>query len=125
MFSCKCCEISKSTFSYRTPPVAASVSSILLTFKLGRIRIKKSLKIFKIKCRTPEWKFKYQLERLPFCHINNKVCGFIFLPKERVMSICPFIQIKLSSTLSKFYIAVMYADITMKELKPFMHNVVK
>ena len=81
--------------------------------------------MFKIKCRTPEWKFKYQLERLPFCHINNKVCGFIFLPKERVMSICPFIQRKLSSTLSKFYIAVMYADITIKELKPFMHNVVK
>ena len=24
MFSCECCEISKNTFSYKTPPVAAS-----------------------------------------------------------------------------------------------------
>ena len=25
VFSCECCEISKNTFSYRAPPVAASV----------------------------------------------------------------------------------------------------
>ena len=29
MFSCEFCEISKSTFSYRTPPVAASEFMIL------------------------------------------------------------------------------------------------
>ena len=27
VFSCKFCEISKNTFSYRTPPVAASVNT--------------------------------------------------------------------------------------------------
>ena len=34
LFSCEFCEISKSTFSYRTLPVAASVKATQLTTKL-------------------------------------------------------------------------------------------
>ena len=30
VFSCEFCEISKNTFSYRTPPVAASAPTILI-----------------------------------------------------------------------------------------------
>ena len=34
VFSCEFCEISKNTFSYRTPPVAASAPQSLATAKL-------------------------------------------------------------------------------------------
>ena len=38
VFSCKCCEISKNTFFYRAPPVAAFVTydNIALTRRKGR-----------------------------------------------------------------------------------------
>ena len=38
VFSCECCEISKNTFSYRAPPVAASVTydNAALTRRKGR-----------------------------------------------------------------------------------------
>ena len=38
VFSCECCEISKNTFSYRAPPVAASVTydNAGLTRRRGR-----------------------------------------------------------------------------------------
>ena len=35
VFSCKFCKISKNTFSYRTPPVAASDVSITKAFKIN------------------------------------------------------------------------------------------
>ena len=35
VFSCEFCEISKNTFSYRTPPVVASVASIDL--RIGNV----------------------------------------------------------------------------------------
>ena len=38
VFSCECCELSKNTFSYRVPPVAASVTydNAALTRREGR-----------------------------------------------------------------------------------------
>ena len=48
VFSCEFCEISKSTFSYRTPPVAASVSTLNNLFIASLVdRFKKCLgKVF-------------------------------------------------------------------------------
>ena len=38
VFSCECCEISKTTFSYRTSPAAASGISFLATSQINNIK---------------------------------------------------------------------------------------
>ena len=44
MFSCEFCEISKNSFSYRTPPIAASVMAVFIVYFVAMRMIKISLK---------------------------------------------------------------------------------
>ena len=48
MFSCKFCEISKSTFSYRTPPAVASVWNSTLLFLFNYVWLRYHVFIFMI-----------------------------------------------------------------------------
>ena len=43
MFSCEFCEISKNSFSYRTPPIAASVMVVFIVYFMAMRMIKISL----------------------------------------------------------------------------------
>ena len=94
MFSCEFCEISKNTFSYRTPPVAASgalkflcgnhsarktsgnmiLNLILISWKLVTIERKELIKSFIItifKKQSPEVFCKKRFSE-KFCKIHRK-----------------------------------------------------
>ena len=53
MFSCKFCEISKNSFSYRTPLVAASGVKTRVSYEI--MTMKRQLKIFRAKWRALLW----------------------------------------------------------------------